>query len=71
MENLLIQKGLNLSSKNGASTPEEVECMKRIPYASAVGSIMYTVRCTRPEVVFAQILLADISKIPEWISELL
>lgn len=34
-------QGLNLSSKNGASTPEEVECVKRIPYASAVGSIMY------------------------------
>ncbi|GKG02591.1 hypothetical protein Tco_0310227 [Tanacetum coccineum] len=28
--------------------------MQRVPYASAVGSIMYTVRCTRRDVAFAQ-----------------
>jgi len=28
--------------------------MQRIPYASAVGSIMYAIRCTRPDVAFAQ-----------------
>nr|GEW70951.1 hypothetical protein [Tanacetum cinerariifolium] len=28
--------------------------MKNVPYASAVGSIMYVVRCTRPDVAFAQ-----------------
>nr|GEW30430.1 hypothetical protein [Tanacetum cinerariifolium] len=28
--------------------------MQNIPYASAVGSIMYDVRCTRPDVAFAQ-----------------
>ncbi|GKB55031.1 retrotransposon protein, putative, ty1-copia subclass [Tanacetum coccineum] len=28
--------------------------MQNIPYASAVGSIMYVVRCTRPDVAFAQ-----------------
>ncbi|GJU86492.1 retrotransposon protein, putative, ty1-copia subclass [Tanacetum coccineum] len=28
--------------------------MKNVPYASAVGSIMYAVRCTRPDVAFAQ-----------------
>ncbi|GJT73383.1 hypothetical protein Tco_1032669 [Tanacetum coccineum] len=28
--------------------------MQNVPYASAVGSIMYAVRCTRPEVAFAQ-----------------
>ncbi|GJU90346.1 retrotransposon protein, putative, ty1-copia subclass [Tanacetum coccineum] len=27
---------------------------KNVPYASAVGSIMYAVRCTRPDVVFVQ-----------------
>lgn len=52
--NLPMQEGLNLSNKNGASTPEEVEHMKRVPYASAVGSIMYAVRCTRPDIAFAQ-----------------
>ncbi|GJW42708.1 hypothetical protein Tco_0071507 [Tanacetum coccineum] len=34
--------------------PKEVNCMKNAPYASAVGSIMYAVRCTRPDVAFAQ-----------------
>nr|GFA37670.1 hypothetical protein [Tanacetum cinerariifolium] len=28
--------------------------MQNVPYASAVGSIMYAVRCTRPDVTFAQ-----------------
>ncbi|GJV26776.1 retrotransposon protein, putative, ty1-copia subclass [Tanacetum coccineum] len=28
--------------------------MQNIPYASAVGSIMYAVRCTRPDIAFAQ-----------------
>nr|GFC15457.1 hypothetical protein [Tanacetum cinerariifolium] len=42
-----------------ASTPEEVAYMKKVPYASAVGSIMYAVRCTRPDVAFAQNLVND------------
>ncbi|GJR27271.1 hypothetical protein Tco_1103503 [Tanacetum coccineum] len=28
--------------------------MQRVPYASAIGSIMYAVRCTYPNVAFAQ-----------------
>ncbi|GKD27843.1 hypothetical protein Tco_1234057, partial [Tanacetum coccineum] len=28
--------------------------MQNVPYASAVSSIMYVVRCTRPDVAFAQ-----------------
>nr|GEX49312.1 retrotransposon protein, putative, Ty1-copia subclass [Tanacetum cinerariifolium] len=28
--------------------------MQNVPYASAIGSIMYVVRCTRPDVAFAQ-----------------
>ncbi|GJT44267.1 retrotransposon protein, putative, ty1-copia subclass [Tanacetum coccineum] len=38
----------------GASTPDEVKRMQNIPYALTVGSIMYVVRCTRPDVAFAQ-----------------
>ncbi|GKA61185.1 hypothetical protein Tco_0760592 [Tanacetum coccineum] len=34
--------------------PKEVKRMKNVPYASAVRSIMYAVRCTRPDVAFAQ-----------------
>ncbi|GJU74023.1 retrotransposon protein, putative, ty1-copia subclass [Tanacetum coccineum] len=35
------------------STPEDVKRMQNVPYASAVGSIMYAVRCTRPDIAFA------------------
>nr|GEZ48746.1 hypothetical protein [Tanacetum cinerariifolium] len=38
----------------GASTPAEVKRMQNVPYASALGSIMYAVRCTRLDVAFAQ-----------------
>nr|GEX25848.1 hypothetical protein [Tanacetum cinerariifolium] len=49
-----IQEKLKLSKSQGASTPTEKQRMQNIPYASAVGSIMYNVRCTRPDVVFDQ-----------------
>ncbi|GJZ31850.1 retrotransposon protein, putative, ty1-copia subclass [Tanacetum coccineum] len=52
-----MQETLDLNKTHGASTPEEVKRMQNVPYASAVGSIMYAVRCTRPDVVFAQNLI--------------
>nr|GEX45827.1 hypothetical protein [Tanacetum cinerariifolium] len=38
----------------GALTPGEVKHMQNVPYASIVAFIMYAVRCTRPDVAFAQ-----------------
>ncbi|GJR11996.1 retrotransposon protein, putative, ty1-copia subclass [Tanacetum coccineum] len=38
----------------GAQTPHEVQRMQRVPFASAIGSIMYAMRCTRLDVAFAQ-----------------
>ncbi|GJR26164.1 retrotransposon protein, putative, ty1-copia subclass [Tanacetum coccineum] len=49
-----MQEKLRLSKSQGASTPTELKCMQNVPYASVVGSIMYDVRCTRPDVAFAQ-----------------
>nr|GFA00175.1 hypothetical protein [Tanacetum cinerariifolium] len=49
-----MQEKLRLSKSQGASTPAELKRMQNVPYASAKGSIMYAVRCTRPDVVFAQ-----------------
>ncbi|GJZ51765.1 retrotransposon protein, putative, ty1-copia subclass [Tanacetum coccineum] len=49
-----MQEKLRLSKSQGASTPVELKRMQNFPYASAVGSIMYVVRCTRLDVVFAQ-----------------
>nr|GEY94181.1 hypothetical protein [Tanacetum cinerariifolium] len=49
-----MQEKLKLSKSQGASTPAELKRMQNVPYASVVGSIMYAVRCTRPDVAFAQ-----------------
>ena len=34
------------------STDEEVEYMKSVPYSSVVGSLMYAMVCTRPDLAF-------------------
>nr|GEY33825.1 hypothetical protein [Tanacetum cinerariifolium] len=49
-----MQEKLKLSKSQGASTPAEKQRMQNIPYASVVRSIMYAMRCTRPDVAFAQ-----------------
>ncbi|GJY54224.1 hypothetical protein Tco_0445888 [Tanacetum coccineum] len=49
-----MQEKLKLSKSQGASTPAEIRCMQNVLYALAVGSIMYVVRCIRPDVVFTQ-----------------
>nr|GEX30348.1 hypothetical protein [Tanacetum cinerariifolium] len=49
-----MQEKLKFSKSQGASTPAEIQRMQNISYASVVGSIMYVVRCTRPDVAFAQ-----------------
>ncbi|GJT32306.1 hypothetical protein Tco_0922725 [Tanacetum coccineum] len=48
-----MQERLDLNKTQDASTPEEVKRMQNVPYASAVGSIMYAVRCTGLDVAFA------------------
>nr|GEU85204.1 hypothetical protein [Tanacetum cinerariifolium] len=49
-----MHEKLKLSKSQGASTPVELKRMQNVPYASVVGFIMYGVRCTRPDVAFAQ-----------------
>nr|GEU82803.1 putative retrotransposon protein [Tanacetum cinerariifolium] len=49
-----MKEKLKLSKSQGASTSAEVKRMQNVPYALAMGSIMYAVRCTRSDVVFAQ-----------------
>ena len=60
---LPMQVEHGLSSKLCASTPDEVARMKKVSYASAVGSIMYAVKCTRPDVAFAQNMTVVINRI--------
>nr|GEZ69670.1 retrotransposon protein, putative, Ty1-copia subclass [Tanacetum cinerariifolium] len=49
-----MQVDLHLSKYQCATTSAEMKRMQNVPYASVVGSIMYVVRCTRPDVAFAQ-----------------
>nr|GEW45507.1 hypothetical protein [Tanacetum cinerariifolium] len=58
-----MQEKLKLSKSQGASTPAEKQRMQNIPYALAVGSIMYAMRCTRPDVVFAQNMTSRFNRI--------
>ncbi|GJV10364.1 retrotransposon protein, putative, ty1-copia subclass [Tanacetum coccineum] len=48
-----MQERIDLNKTQGDSTPRKVKRMQNVRYASAVGSIMYAVRCTRPDVTFA------------------
>ena len=45
--------GIRLSKKMYPKTPEEKKRMNEIPYASAVGSIMYAMLYTKPDVAYA------------------
>ena len=50
---LPMSQGIHLSKKMSPKTPEERNRMSSIPYASVVGSIMYTMLCTKPDVAYA------------------
>ena len=50
---LPMSQGIHLSKRMSPKTPEERDRMNSIPYASAIGSIMYAMLCTRPDVAYA------------------
>ena len=45
---LHVLQGVKLSQTQCPTTAEDREKMKNVPYASAIGSIKYDMRCTRP-----------------------
>ncbi|KAA0054064.1 gag/pol protein [Cucumis melo var. makuwa] len=45
--------GVHLSKEQCPKTPQEVEDMRHIPYASVVDSLMYYMLCTRPDICYA------------------
>ena len=50
---LPVLQGVKLSKTQCPTTTEDREKMKDVPYASAIGSIMYAMLCTRPDVCLA------------------
>src|SRR4051812_43864673 len=50
---LPVLQGVKLSSAQCPTTVEDREKMSVVPYASAIGSIMYAMLCTRPDINLA------------------
>ena len=50
---LPLLQGVKLSQTQCPTTAEDREKMKGVPYASDIGSIMYAMLCTRPDVGLA------------------
>ena len=50
--NLPSRHGISLSKEQCPKTPQEKESMSRVPYATAVGSLMYAMLCTRPNICY-------------------
>ena len=49
---LPFRHGITLSKDQSLKTPEEIENMKTVSYASAVGSLMYAMFCTILDICF-------------------
>nr|ABA97637.1 retrotransposon protein, putative, Ty1-copia subclass [Oryza sativa Japonica Group] len=53
-----IAPHFKLSALQCANTDEDVEYMSRVPYSSAVGSLMYAMVCSRPDLSHAMSLVS-------------
>ena len=56
---LPVRHGIHLSKSMGPKTPEEIRQMNTIPYASAIGSLMYAIICTRPDIAYVVNIQVD------------
>ena len=53
-----IAPHFKLSAAQCPSTDEETEYMSRVPYSIAVGSLMYAMICSRPDLAYAMSLVS-------------
>ncbi|KAJ9541534.1 hypothetical protein OSB04_028040 [Centaurea solstitialis] len=51
-----MQHGIVLSKTQCLVSSQDQDKMKSVPYASAIGSIMYAMLCTRPDIAYSNIL---------------
>ncbi|GKF10844.1 hypothetical protein Tco_0048770, partial [Tanacetum coccineum] len=68
-ENLPLHHGITISKDLCPKTNEELDIMSQVPYASAIGSIMHAMTCTRPDVSFASSMVSRHQRKPSegWI----
>jgi hypothetical protein len=59
-----VDKSLNLSCDMCPKTLEEKKKMSRVPYASAVDSLMYAMICTRPDICYVVGLVSQYQSNP-------
>ncbi|KAJ4744662.1 Gag-Pol polyprotein [Rhynchospora pubera] len=59
-----IDKNTSLSSDMGPNTDAERKKMENVPYSSAVGSLMYAMLCTRPDICYAVSLVSRFQSNP-------
>ncbi|KAH9743690.1 hypothetical protein KPL70_003387 [Citrus sinensis] len=50
---LPFRHGITFSKDQSPKTSKEIERMRQVPYVEAVGSLMYAMLCTRPDICFA------------------
>ena len=55
---LPFRHGVHLSKEQSPKTLEQKERMSRIPFASAIGSLMYAMLCTRPNICYAVVIVS-------------
>ena len=53
-----ITQHFKLSSQQCPNSEEEIAYMSKVPYSNAVGSVMYSMICTMPDLAFASSLIS-------------
>jgi hypothetical protein len=59
-----VERNTSLSVRMCPKTTAEKEKMARVPYSNAVGSLMYAMMCTRPDICFAVSLVSRFQSDP-------
>ena len=59
-----MSSGDNLSIKDCPEAPDEIDKMRHIPYKEAIGSLMYAVIGSRPDIIYAVSYLAHFMQNP-------
>ena len=54
----LMAQHFKLSHQNSPKSEEEANYMKNVSYANVIGSLMYVMRCTRPDLAYSVSLVS-------------